>query len=113
MIDGSPKPTFLTSDADDDFIQMPDIVWAGTLPLEPTGIVPAEFQSPSTDGLIRNDNTALQQHFLDQAQAQRKAKVEPHRMGDDLGRETVAFVADGRAVHTPASIAAGPNKQLP
>ncbi|MBA8821575.1 hypothetical protein FHW00_003933 [Ochrobactrum sp. P6BSIII] len=85
LIDGLPKPIFLTSDADDDFIQMPDMVWAGTLPLEPTGIVRAEFQSSSTDGLIRNDNTTLQQHFLDHAQAQRTAKVEPHRLGDDLG----------------------------
>ncbi len=59
LIDGSPKPIFLTSDADDDFIQMPDIVWAGTLPLEPTGIFRAEFQSPSTDGLIRNDETTI------------------------------------------------------
>jgi hypothetical protein len=50
---------------------------------------------------------------LDQAQAQRKAKVEPHRMGDDLGRKAVALVADGRGVHAPASIAAGPNKRLP
>lgn len=42
---------------------------------------------------------ALQQHFLDQTQAQGEPVVEPDRMGDDLRRETMALVADGRHCH--------------
>lgn len=41
LIDGPPKPMFLTGDADGDFIQMPDIVRAWTLPLELAGTVRA------------------------------------------------------------------------
>ena len=74
LVDSPPQPMFLTGDANDDFVQMPDIVRTWTLPSEPADIVRAEFQSPPADCLIGNDNAALQQYFLDQAQAQRNAK---------------------------------------
>src|SRR5690606_32726807 len=38
-----------------------------------------------------------------QAQAQREPKVQPDRMGDDLLRETVTLVADGRFLHPTVS----------
>ena len=71
------------------------------------------FAPPLSDRFIRNNNTALQQHFLDKAQAERKAKVEPNRVPDDLRREAMALVAHERGIHARASVAAGPNKPLP
>lgn len=44
-------------------------------------------------------NPPLQQNFLNLTQAQRESIVEPGRMGDDQGRETMALAADERRVH--------------
>jgi hypothetical protein len=35
------------------------------------------------------------EHLLDHAQAQRKSEVQPNCMGNDLGWESMALVADG------------------
>ena len=74
---------------------MPDVVRAGLLATEASGILRTELLSPSPDRLIGNDDAALEQHLLDEPQAQRKPEVQPDRMGDDLGREPMALVADG------------------
>lgn len=66
---------FLTGDADDNFVQVPDIIATRLLATQTPSVIRSEFQSPSVDGLIGNDNAAFQQHFLDRAQAERKAKV--------------------------------------
>lgn len=58
LIDGSPKPILLTNVADDDFIQLPDIIWAMTFSLPPMGIVRAEFQFSSSKNLLITRNRA-------------------------------------------------------
>jgi hypothetical protein len=49
-------------------IEMPDVITRRRLSLQAAGAV-GEFQSPPPDGLVRNQDTALKQHFLDEAQA--------------------------------------------
>ena len=99
LIDGSPKPVFPAADRDDDFIQMPDIVARWFLAAQPASIVGAEFPAPSADRLVGEDDAPLEQQFFDKSQAQRKPEIQPDGMGDDLLRETVILVADGRPFH--------------
>ena len=99
LIDGAPQIAPLTGNRNDDFIEMPDIVATGLLPFQASCVVLAEFHRPATNGLVGYDNPALDQHFLDQAQAEGKPEIEPDRMGDDLRRETMALVAHGRIDH--------------
>jgi hypothetical protein len=40
----------------------------------------------SADGLAGNDDPAIEQHFLDIAQAQTEAEVEPDSTGNDFDR---------------------------
>ena len=112
LVDGAPQPVFPTGDGDDHLVQMPHVVPAGLLAVKAMGIVRTELHSPTADRFIGDDNAALQQHFLDKAQAQRKPKVEPHRMGDDLWLETVTLVTDGGLIHAAMSIVAAPHKPL-
>ncbi|ACM29759.1 hypothetical protein Arad_8505 [Rhizobium rhizogenes K84] len=104
---------FPAGNGDNHLVQMPHIVPAGLLAVKATRIIRAELLSPAADRFIGDGNAALQQQFLDKAQAQRKPKVEPDRVGDDLGWEAMALVADWRSVHARASIAAAPHKELP
>ena len=49
-----------------------------------------ELQHPSPDRLVGEVQPALGEQILDIAEAQREAKVQPHRVSDDVRRELVA-----------------------
>ncbi|MBB4332634.1 hypothetical protein GGE50_006839 [Rhizobium leguminosarum] len=46
----------------------------------------AVLSAPSANGLMRNDDPAIEHHFLDIAQAQIEAEVEPNSAGHDSDR---------------------------
>src|ERR1700748_2974130 len=79
--------------------EAPDIAAARSLALETASIIAPELHRPRSHRLVRDDNAALQQHLLDQAKAQREAKVQPHRMRDDRRRKPMALLADGGRRH--------------
>src|SRR6266498_2197910 len=91
----------LAGDGDGDFVEVPDIISTGPFAAQAPSVVQPELLSPPTDRLVGNDDAALQQHFFDMTQAQRKSIIQPHRVGDDLGWEPMPFVADLRSVHPP------------
>lgn len=91
---------------------MPDIVSGGLLASQATCIFGPELLRPSPYRFVRYDNAALQQHFLDQAQAERKPEIKPDRVRDDLWREAMALIADGEHVHAIASIPKNADGQL-
>jgi hypothetical protein len=97
LINRPPQPVFLARDRDHDFVEMPDVATAWCLAPEAASVRRPELQRPPADSLIGHDDAALEQHFLDQPQAQREPKVQPDRMGDDLGWKAMAFVANGPA----------------
>ena len=97
LIDRAPEPMFLSGDADDDLIEMPDVAAAGPLALEPANEILAEFESPTPHGLVGDQDPALEEHFLDQAQAQRESEIEPNGIGDNLAWEAVSLVVHGQA----------------
>ncbi|ESY15777.1 hypothetical protein X749_31865 [Mesorhizobium sp. LNJC391B00] len=54
--------------------------------------MPSEFLRAASNGLMRDDDAAGRQHVLNHAQAERKAKVEPYRVRNDLGGKAVATI---------------------
>ena len=92
--------------------EVPDVIVAWLLAAQTTGVFGPELLAPATDRFIRYHDAALQQHFLDMPQAQRKPIVQPHRVGDDLRREAMAFVADGRGAHANRPIPQKPDRKL-
>ena len=59
----------------------------------------AELDRPAADSLIRNINAALSQHILDISKAERKSKIQPDRVLDDLNRKAMAAIADVIPTH--------------
>jgi hypothetical protein len=59
----------------------------------------AEFESPTPHGLVRDQDPALKEHFLDEAQAQRESEIKPNGIADDLGWEAMSLVVHGRQGH--------------
>lgn len=97
LIDSPPQPVLLPKDGDHDFVAMPTIATVWSLAPEADSIRGPELQRPSPDGHIGDKNAALEQHLLNQPQAQGKPEVQPDRMSDNLGREAMVFVANGLA----------------
>jgi len=83
----------------DDFVEMPDIAPARFLSFQPASIVQTKFHRPVPNGFVIDGDPPLEQQFFDQPQAERKSKIQPNGMGDDLRRKAVAFVADRRLGH--------------
>jgi hypothetical protein len=52
---------------------------------------------------MRDNNPTGSQHVLDHSKAERKTEIESHRVGDDLGGETMAAVERVTVCHGPSS----------
>src|SRR6202047_1748784 len=89
---GPPEPMALPGDADGDLIEVPLVATARRSPTDAAGEFPAEFQAPLPDRLVRHRDAAGGQHLLDHAQAQRKPKIQPDCVADDLSRVAMAGV---------------------
>ena len=93
LINGPPEPALPARNADDDFVHVPLVAEAagGSAP-DLIGKMPSKFLRPVPDRLVGDDDAAGCKHVLDHAQAEREAKVEPHRLSDDLSGKAVAAV---------------------
>ena len=103
MIDSAPEIACLPIDGDDDLVEIPDIITAWRLALKATRVVGAEFGRLALNGFVGYDNAELEQHFLDQTQAQGKSRIQPDDVCNDLGRKTMTLVADRTLGHAAVS----------
>jgi hypothetical protein len=66
---------------------MPLVAWPGTPATELIGELLRELAAQAPDRLIADRHAAQEHHLFDSAEAQRKAEVEQHTLGKDLGRK--------------------------
>ena len=105
LIDRAPKPMFRTIDCDDDFIEMPFVAELRRAAADFIGEVPTKFLRPTPHGFMADDNPPHGQHVFNHPQADRETKIEPNRVGDHLGGETMTTVQGVMSFH-PRSIPA-------
>jgi Transposase len=92
LVDGTPEPMLFPGEADDHLIQVPFVATARRSLTDAVGEFSPEFEAPSPDRLVGYRDAAGGQHLLDHAQAQRKPKIQPYRVADDLGGVAMAGV---------------------
>jgi hypothetical protein len=92
--DGTPEIHPHTGDPDHHFIQMPSIARPRPTPAQPSRNWRAELQHPTPHRFIGDVEPAFGEQFLHVAVAQREAELEPDCMLDDLGRKTMAAIAE-------------------
>ena len=88
----SPQPVPLASDLEQHLVQMPLVARLRSASAQVGRVARAERVAPVPDSLVADDDPALREEFLDVPKAEMKAEVEPHGVGDYLGRESVATV---------------------
>src|ERR1700747_95027 len=72
---------------------MPLVADTGKTPTDPVGEVLAKFACPLPHGFVADNDAAGRQQLLHHAKTEREAEIQPHRMTDDLGRDTISGVA--------------------
>jgi hypothetical protein len=90
--------------ADHYLIEVPFVSGCRKPPSDLVGKALTEFQRPLTHGLVTDQDAAGCQHLLDQAQAERKPKVQPDSMADHLSRKTVTGIAGMTGLLHPSDI---------
>jgi hypothetical protein len=95
LVNGAPQVVTLAVNREEDLIEMPRVARSGTLPPELMGILLTKFPALLPDGFIGHADSAFEEELFDIAVAEAAAKIQPHRMADDLGREAVILVAVG------------------
>jgi len=83
----------LTTDLDENFVDEPGIAKPTFTSFQCLAISRSEFQTPSANGFVRDDHFPLGQHILNISEAHTKAMVRPHRVTDNLRRESVSGIA--------------------
>ena len=100
LVDGPPERVVLAIQGDDHFIQVPFIAPSGLSAAQLMGEGLAELQAPLPQGLVGYEDTPGGESFFDVPKAQGEAKIEPDRVGDNLGREAVTAIRIRGRLHS-------------
>src|SRR6201995_165444 len=110
LVDRAPEPMLFAGDGDDDLIEVPLVAALGRAPTNAVGELAAKFQTPLPDRLISHRGAASRQYLCAHAKAERKPKIQPYRVADDLSRVPIAGVNRVSMRRPPARL---PDKPLP
>ena len=90
LIDGSPQPVAFATDLQRYLVQMPLVASSPSSSTQLRRKCGPEFGAPLADGLVTDHDATLGEQILHVAETEMEAEVQPHGVGDDLGREAVA-----------------------
>lgn len=88
-----PEAVFAAIYRDDDFAQMPFVGRRRPIAFDKIGEMETKAVHPFPDGFPADRHTSFGEQVLDISRAERKAVLDPDRIGDDLAREAVTFQA--------------------
>ena len=91
VIDGAPEPHLPTADPDEHLVQMPAARRWASATAEVLRDQRAELDHPASDRLAADFDSALGQQFLNIADAEREAKIQPHRLANNVRRKPMAL----------------------
>ena len=95
LIDGTPKIMMPAFDRENDFIKNPFVAALRLLSAYDVCKILPESKRPLAYSFIGDDDAARSEHFFDIAETQRKTKIHPDGMADNLGRIAEAAVNIG------------------
>src|SRR5260370_40165641 len=99
LVDRTPQQVRFATQCDERVVEVPRATRLASRRFDPVSEALAKLIAPASDCLVCHGHTALEEQFLDVAQAQLKAKVPAHSATDDLGWETVTVIERFRFLH--------------
>ena len=92
LIDGSPQIEALTSDGDEEPIDMPGVAESALFPTQSAGVGRSEFLTPVSDRFIGDKDSSLGEQVFYVSKAQGEPMVQPNGVTDDFRRKAVASI---------------------
>src|ERR1700709_927703 len=99
LVDRTPPQGRFATEGYEPLVEVPRATRLASRCFHPAGKAGAEFIAPASDCLVCHGHTALEEQFLNVAQAQLKAEIPAHSATDDLGWETVNVIERLRFLH--------------
>src|SRR5271166_2681008 len=93
-VDGPPEVDHSAVDFQIDLVEMPSRMRLQATLSQVGRDHRSEMVHPTPNRLVRHRHSALRQQILDVTQAEGEPEVEPYRLVNDLGRESIPAVAD-------------------
>ena len=104
LIHRPPQPVLHTGDLEHDLIEMPFVARPRQAATDLMGESLTKFACPLPYGFMADDDAARGQQLLHHAKTEREAKIQPHGMSDDLGREPIPGVAGPNGCRHPTRL---------
>ena len=101
LVHRPPEVLQATVERDEEFVEMPRVTLLPAPVPQRASVGRPERQAPLTDRLVGDGDAPLGQQVFDIPEAEREPTIQPHRMADDLRRESVAAIARCLAAHPP------------
>ena len=101
LIHRSPEVLPAAVERHEEFVEMPRVTLLPAPVPQRASVDRAERQAPLTDRLVGDGDAPLGQQAFDVPEAERESVIQPHRVADDLRRESVAAVARCLAAQPP------------
>ncbi len=95
LIDGTPEIILHSVDLQKYFVKEPFVAQLGPSPLQFGRIRRSERIAPAADRLVAQMDSSIRHHQLHFAQTDRKVKVQPNALRDDLLRKSITAIRIG------------------
>ena len=102
LVDGTPKVVPATTDAHEQFVQVPGVTQTPLAAFQASGEPWSKLETPLADGFVGDRDPPLGQEIFDIAEAQTEAVIEPHGVADDRPGESVSVICGRMAIHRPS-----------
>jgi hypothetical protein len=99
LVDRTPQQVRFATQRDEHLVEAPCATRLASRRFDPVSEALAKLIAPASDCLVCHGHTALEQQFLDVAQAQLKAEIPAHGATDDAGWKTVSVIERFRFLH--------------
>src|SRR5471032_3306895 len=99
LVHRTPQQVRFASQRDEHLVEMPRTTRLATHRFHTVSKVLTEFVAPASGCLVCHDHAALEEQFLDVAQAQLEAEIPSNSPADDTSRETVPVIKRFRFFH--------------
>ena len=93
LVHSAPEILPLALDRHEELVQVPCVAQATFSPLELSCVLRTKLPRPLSDGLVGDDDAALNQEVFDISEAQTEAVIEPDCVADDLAWKSVSAVS--------------------
>ena len=99
LIDRAPQILSATLDRDEHLVEMPGVSHPTAAAPQPPRVDRTEPLAPLPNRLLGDRHASLREEIFDIAEAEAEPMVEPDRVADDVGRESISVIAGRLAPH--------------